>query len=314
MKISKLGEFRLIDRISRKAASKDILRGIGDDAAVIRIGGKFIAITTDTMVENDHFSLKYFKPEQVGMKAIEINASDIYAMGGKPMYALVSLVLRKDTSVEFVDKLYDGMRKSCRKHGIEIVGGNMTHGREIVIDIDMIGGVERENIKLRSAAKPGDFIFVSGDLGKSRAGLQMFSNKINGHGVVKKAHLEPKANFKKVRPFLRYINAMIDVSDGLASEVTRICEQSKVGAIIFRDNVPVDDCTRQAAHVLGEDAVNYALFGGEDFELVYTVSEKNLNKVKGFLVGQITKKKGVRIYCRGKEKLLNKSGYDHFKV
>ena len=184
----------------------------------------------------------------------------------------------------------------------------------MVIDIDMIGEVKKENLCLRSDAKPGDFILVTGDLGASTAGLNIFRNKLKCHVYVKQKHLEPKAKLNKVKPFLRYINAMIDVSDGLASEVKHICEQSKVGAIIYTDNVPIKDETREAAKAAGKDALEYALYGGEDFELVFTVEEKNLKKVKGFLVGEITKDKGAYLYSRGKKTRLNRPGYDHFRV
>ena len=312
------GEFALIKRITRDVKDKNIHLGIGDDAAVLNINGKLLVITTDTLVENDHFSLKWFTPKQVGMKAIEINVSDIGAMGGKPKYALVSLVLRRDTPVKFVDELYKGMRQAGKKHGVEIIGGNITHGNELVIDIDMIGEVKKEELCLRSAAKPGDFILVSGDLGKSKAALNLFikgkinkKNKNNFKKIIE-AHTEPKAKFHKVKKFIKYIDAMIDVSDGIASDVTRICEQSKTGAIIYSDNIPIADETRRAAKLLGENALDYALYGGEDFELIFTVSEKNLRNVKGFLIGEITKKKGVRLYQKGKEKLITKHGYDHF--
>ncbi|MDP7116306.1 MAG: thiamine-phosphate kinase [Candidatus Woesearchaeota archaeon] len=315
MKIKDIGgEFALIKRIAQKVRDKNVKVGIGDDCAVLSVGGKLLVITTDTLVENDHFSLKWFNPEQIGMKAVEINASDVGSMGGKPKYALVSLVLTNDTKVEFIDDLYKGMRASGRKHGIEIIGGNITHGRELVIDICMIGEVAKKDLKLRSSAKVGDYILVSGPLGGSTAGLKLFLKGIGGHSAVKKKHVLPKANYSKVKGFLSKINAMIDVSDGLGSEVTRICEQSKVGAVIFKDNVPISDEVKGAAHVLGHDALDYALFGGEDFELVYTVSEKNLSKVKGYLVGQITKKKGVRVFSNGKEKKLSGHGYDHFKL
>ena len=312
------GEFALIKRIAAKPKDKSIIKGIGDDAAVLKLGGKLFVITTDTLVENDHFSLKWFSPKQVGMKAIEINASDVGAMGGKPRYALVSLVLKPDTPVEFVDGLYRGMREAGEKHGIEIIGGNVTHGKELVIDIDMIGEVEKQNLCLRSNAKPGDFILVSGDAGKSTAALHLFRksklNKKNKNNFKKiiEAHTEPKARFDKVKKFIKYINAMIDVSDGIASDITRLCEQSNVGAVIYADNIPIADETKKAAKLLGENALDYALYGGEDFELVFTVSEKNLRNVKGFLIGEITKKKGVRLYQHGKEKLITKHGYDHF--
>jgi len=331
MKLKQLGEFGLINRIYKPSKDKNIIKGIGDDAAVIKIGNKLLVITTDTIVDGDHFSLKYFTPEQVGKKAIEINVSDIGSMGAIPKYALVSLVLPRELDVEIIDRIYKGMRQSGSKHKLEIVGGNITHGKQLVIDIDMIGELKQKNLCLRSHAKPGDFILVTGDLGSSTAGLNLFLNKIKGHKEVKLKHLEPKAKYHKVKPFLRYINAMIDVSDGLASEVQHICKQSRVGAIIFKDNIPIKDQTRRAAKRLNKllkskiskglensknflkDPTDYALFGGEDFELVFTVSEQNLNKVKGFLVGEITKRKGVYIYEKGKERLISKGGYDHFK-
>src|SRR3989338_8537924 len=312
MKIKDMGgEFALIRLITRKAKDKNAVVGIGDDAAVIKAGNKYLVVTTDTIVDDDHFSLKYFTPEQVGKKAIEINVSDISAIGGIPKYALVSLILPRDIDVEVIDKIYKGMRQACKKYSIDIIGGNTTHAKQLIIDVDMIGEVKKENLCLRSQAKPGDFILVSGDLGSSTAGLHLFQKNIKGHEKVKKKHLEPEAKFHKVKKFLRYINAMIDVSDGLASEITRICEQSKTGAIIFCDNIPIKEETRNAAKALKENPLDYALFGGEDFELVFTVSEKNLNKVRGFLVGEIIKENKVYLYCNGKKKLLRRHGYDH---
>ncbi|MFH2028292.1 MAG: thiamine-phosphate kinase, partial [Nanoarchaeota archaeon] len=308
-----IGEFGLIDRIKQKPKDKNILVGIGDDAAVVKIGNKLCTITTDTLVEGDHFSLDYFTPEQIGMKAIEINVSDVGSMGGQPKYALVSLALKKEMDVEFVEKLYKGMRDAASKYGVEIIGGNLTHADQIMIDIDLIGFVKKENLCLRSHAKPGDFILVSGDLGGSTAGLNLFRDKVIGHESVKKKHLEPKAKLGKVKQFLRCINAMMDISDGLASEIAHICEQSKVGAVIYADNIPIKDEVREAAEAVGKNPLDYALYGGEDFELVFTVSEKNLKKVKGFLVGEITKEKGVKIYQNGKFSRLEKHGYDHFK-
>ena len=312
MKISTIGEFGLINRIARKPNDKSIIVGIGDDAAVVKIGKKYVVCTTDTLIEGDHFSLEYYSPEQVGMKAIEVNVSDIGSMGAVPKYALISLALRKGMDVAFVERLYKGMRSAAGKYGIEIIGGNTAHANQIVIHVDLIGFLEIKKLKLRSMAKPGDFILVSGDLGGSAAGLNLLKNNIPGHAKTKKRHLEPKAKFHKVRPFLRYINAMQDISDGLASEITHVCSQSKVGALLFADNVPIKEETRQAAHAIRKDALQYALYGGEDFELVYTVSEKNLNKVRGYLIGEITSKKDIMMYRNGKNIPLRKRGYDHF--
>jgi thiamine-monophosphate kinase len=312
MKLNKLGESGIIKRIYQKPMDKDILVGIGDDAAVLNIGGKLTVVTTDTLIEGDHFNLSYFTPEQVGMKAIEVNVSDIVSMGAKPKYALVSLALQKNMTVKFIDDLYKGMRKAASKYGVESIGGNITHAKQIVINIDIIGFAAKQNLCLRSQAKPGDFILVSGDLGASTAGLNLFLNKIKGHDYIKKKHLEPKAVPDKVKSFLQRINAMEDVSDGLATEVQHICEQSDVGAIIYVDNIPIKEETRKAAKAVNKNPLDYALYGGEDFELVFTVSEKNLSKVKGYLVGEITRNKEIKLYQKGKETLLKKQGYDHF--
>jgi len=313
MNISQIGgEFALINRLSRKPSKKDIIMGIGDDAAIIKVRDRYLAITTDTLVEGDHFSLKYFTPVQIGKKAVEINVSDIGAMGARPKYFLVSLVLPRDIDTRIIEGIYKGMRLTGSKYKIEIIGGNITHGKQLIIDICMVGEAKKENLKFRSAARPDDCILVSGDLGSSAAGLHLFLNNEKGFRKVKKRHLEPEANFYKVEPFLKYINAMIDVSDGLASEILRICEQSGTGAVIYPDSVPIGSETRKAAEISGEKALDFALYGGEDFELVYTVSEKNLDKVKGFVVGKITARKGVRFYKEGREQPLKKHGYDHF--
>lgn len=313
MDISQIGgEFGLIKRITKNPQCNQIVRGIGDDAAVVRFGENYLVFTTDTLVEGDHFSLEYFTPQQVGKKAVEINVSDIGAMGAYPRYFLVSLVLPEDTQVELIENIYEGMWEASKKYKIEIIGGNITHGNQLVIDIFMIGEAQEQDLKFRSEAKPGDLILVSGALGSSRAGLNLFLHHISGFEEVKRKHTQPEAKLYKVKPFLKYINAMIDVSDGLASEVTRICEESNTGAVIFADSIPIEPATMEAAKVLGENALDYALYGGEDFELVFTVSEKNLAKVKGFVVGKITTDQGIRLLKEGKEEVLTKTGYDHF--
>ncbi|MHB1275973.1 MAG: thiamine-phosphate kinase [Candidatus Humimicrobiaceae bacterium] len=313
MDITKIGgEFGLIERLTRKPASKQVIKGIGDDAAVIKFGDNYLIYTTDTQVEGDHFSLDYFTPRQIGKKAVEINVSDIGAMGGEPKFFLVSLVIPKTMDVEIIENIYKGIWEVCNKYGIEIIGGNITHGTQLIIDISMVGESLKQDLKFRSGAKPEDVIMVSGDLGSSTAGLNLFLKNIDGFDEVKRKHIEPEAKFYKVKPFLKYINAMIDVSDGLASEITRICEQSKTGAIIYADSVPIKPITQKAAQACNKNALDFALYGGEDFELVYTVSEENLNKVKGIMVGKITRKKGVRILKDGKEEMITGHGYDHF--
>ncbi len=312
MKVKDIGEFGLIDRITRKSRDKSVLVGIGDDAAVVEIKKGLQVLTTDCLVEGDHFRKDWFSAKQIGMKAIEINISDIAAMGAIPKYVLVSLALPKDLDVKFVEEMYQGMWDSCDKYKIDIIGGNMTRSNQIVISITMIGEADKKNLTLRSGAKPGDLIFVSGHLGNGKAGLRLFQENLKGFEKVKKSYLEPKAQLETSSKIAPFINSMIDVSDGLAPEIRHICDESKCGAIIYKDKIPIDDEVRDVAKALDEDEYDYALFGGEDFELVYTVSKDNLDKVNGFLVGEITENKEALLSFKGKEKKLSESGYDHF--
>jgi len=314
MKIKDIGEFGLIDKITKKPKSKNVLVGIGDDAAVVKTEKDLQVLTTDCLVEGDHFTKEWFTPRQIGMKAIEINVSDVAAMGGIPKYVLVSLCLPQDLEVDFVEEMYKGMWKTCDKYNIEIIGGNMTHSKQIVISITLTGEVDKKNLCLRSGAKPGDFIFVSGHIGNGRAGLRVFQKKLKGFEDVRKKYLEPKAHLKTALEVAPYVNSMIDVSDGLAPEIKHICDESKCGAVIYKEKIPVKDAVREVAGALGEDEYDYALFGGEDFELVYTVPKEHLGKIKGFLVGEITSNKKVVLSYKGQQKTVVKKGYDHFFI
>ncbi len=314
MKLSSLGgEFELINRYAKKPRNREVVVSIGDDTAVLkRDKSSYWLFTKDTFVEDDHFSLKWFSPKQIGSKAIEANVSDIAAMGGSPKFALLSIVVPDNISVGVMDKFYSGINSSCKKYGIDLVGGDTTHGKQFVVSVTLLGIVKKNKLCLRSSAKPGDFIMVSGELGASTIGLKLFLKKKKGFANVKRFHIEPKAQLKKSKRIASYVNAMEDCSDGLASEVRNICRQSKCGAIIYRGKVPVSDETSKAASAVCIDAIDAALFGGEDFELVFTVPPKNLKKVNGFIVGEI--KKGNKIYLEknGIKKELKKFGYDHF--
>jgi len=322
MKISQIGgEFALIDRVTHKIRDRDVIVGIGDDTAVLKYkANKYLLFTTDMLVENDHFNLKWSTPEQIGKKSIEVNVSDIAAMGGIPKYAVVSICLRKDIPVEFVDKLYNGIYKTAEKYKLEIIGGDTTHGDLVVINIAMLGEVNKKNLSLRSDAKVNDLICVTGNLGQSTAGLNLLLNNIKDKRFqpILKKHMEPEAQLRKSRIISNYCNAMIDVSDGLASEVEHICEMSKTGAAIYKEKIPVSDLTKEAARLVKKDAYDFALYGGEDFELVFTISRKNLSLLKKknekiYTVGKILqKRKGVYLLDKDK-KIRLKKGYDHFK-
>ncbi len=311
-KIKDIGEFGLIDKITKKSKDKDVVVGIGDDAAVVKTIKGLQVITTDCLVEGDHFRQGWFTPKRIGMKAIEINVSDIAAMGAVPKFVLISLGLPKNLEINFVEQMYSGMWKTCEKYSIEVIGGNMTHSKQIFVSVTITGDIDKKNLCLRSNAKHGDYIFVSGPLGNGRAGLRLFQENVEGFNKVRKTYLEPKARLKNALKLAPHINSMIDISDGLASDIKHICEQSKCGAIIYKDKIPIKDEVRQIAKTLGEDEYNYALFGGEDFQLVYTVSKDNIDKINGFLVGEIIEGDNVKVLSEAGKIIINKKGYDHF--
>ena len=319
MKVSSVGgEFGLIERIKKniRIYSKDIVLGIGDDAAVLEYGQKnYLLFTTDMLVENDHFSLKYSTPYMIGMKAIEQNVSDIAAMGGLPKHAVISLALPNDVNVSFVEGLYRGINEKCKKYSISIVGGNITHSEKIVINVAMLGFAEKKYLALRSGAKIGDLIFCSGDVGKSTAGLELLRNNLKGESI--KPHLEPKSRLELARKLVRIgINSMIDVSDGVASEVRHICGESGVGAVIYADKIPVSKGTINDAKKLNKNPIDFALYGGEDFELVFTADKNKLSQLKKYdvsVIGKVVNKKNGIKLVKNNKKISLESGFDHFK-
>jgi len=320
MKISDIGgEFELIKRISKDSEifSKDVIHGIGDDTAVLEYSREeYLLITTDMIVEDDHFSLDYFTPRQIGIKAIESNVSDIASMGGFPKHALISLALSDKVTAEFIEELYKGFNEVCKKYKISIIGGDTTHSDKVVVNITLTGIVEKKNLCLRSDAKVDDVICVSGDLGGSTAGLNLFLEKKKGKST--KPHLEPKARLGLARKIAGFVNAMEDVSDGLAQETRNICNASKTGAVIFKEKIPISEDTFKDAEKVNKDAYDFALYGGEDFELVFTINKKNLEELKKkinkfYVVGKILNKtEGVYLLDKDRKIKLGK-GFDHFK-
>lgn len=304
--VGNIGEKELIRRLAVGSG----MGKLDDDVAIVKDGRDYLLYTTDTLAENNHFSRKWMTPQEIGEKAVEANVSDIYSSGGDPRHLLVALALPKSTPVRWVEKLYEGMRAACRRRGCAIIGGDTTSSDRIMITITAVGTATKAQLCLRSSAKPGDFVFVTGPLGGSAAGLDALTRRLRGHATAKSAHLRPRARGAVVLPIRRHINAMIDVSDGLSSEVHHLCRESNVGCLLFLDNIPIDDDTRAVAVKLGKDPLEYALSGGEDFQLLYTLPEKHLGKAKGYLVGEITGDKKVRAIRNGKERALKDKGFD----
>jgi len=327
MLIKDVGEFDLIKRMSDGLASpcRPVIAGIGDDSAVLRPPtGRLQLVTTDMLVENVHFRLDFANPFQIGWRSLAVNISDIAAMGGEPTYAFVSIGLPRETTVEFVDELYSGMRKMAESYSVDIVGGDTVSAPQVVINIALLGEVESENLILRSRAKTGDALAVTGDLGGSEAGLTILKRGLPIKGT--KKHLMPIPRVPEGRSLAKsgYVTAMIDVSDGLASEAHHICEASGTSAELYLDNIPLFDSVRHVAKHTGRNPYDFALYGGEDYELLFTCPQDKV----AHLAEDISRTCGTPVTvvgrivdishpitmqdASGKIMPLKPRGYDHF--
>ncbi|OGJ51689.1 thiamine-phosphate kinase [Candidatus Peregrinibacteria bacterium RIFOXYB2_FULL_32_7] len=327
-----MSELSIISQINKSFQNFDLqlIKGIGDDCAIIDRGKNYEIISTDMFIEGDHFSLKWSSAKQIGIKCFEASISDIAAMGGAPKYILVSLCLSpKVDEIKFIKDFYQGIKKRMnfwnKKLRITLIGGDLTHGDLVCINLTVIGEVEKKYCIQRSGAKEGDLICVTGNLGASFAGLEYlrkFGKNTNRQFL--KNHLEPSSRLDAGLILKNYASAMIDISDGLASEVRHICDESKTGAIIYKEKIPLSKTTKEMGFFLKKDPYKWALSGGEDFELCFTISKKNYQKLKIksqiksetklkiFQVGQITPKlQGLHLISNGKKSPLPQ-GYDHF--
>ena len=318
------GEFALIDRLFKivPAAHPGLLAGIGDDAAVIRspgAGDTYLLVTTDALVAGEHFNAAWARPDQIGMKAVECNVSDIAAMGGEPTFMFITLVLAPETAVEWVEALYAGMARACKEHGVVAAGGDTTHGAVTTVSITLLGSVAGPNLCLRSHARPGDVLAVTGTLGASSAGLRLMQNGLPVSAYLQAKHLTPHSRLDASRQLAPLVNAMIDVSDGLASEVNHICRQSQVGARVTARDIPLHPEVIEAARVLGVPPEDFALNGGEDFELLFSIAPERLAVLRltglaFYPVGEITDgEPGAVLIIPDNQKLPLKGGYDHFE-
>lgn len=301
-KLKALGEFGLIERISRRTkVDKSVIQGIGDDAAVLRFGrDKYLLLASDMLIEGVHFRREAAPPELIGHKALAVNISDIAAMGGIPRYALISVGLPEDSSIEFADRLYEGIRKLARKFKINIVGGDTSSSPELIIDIALLGEVKKRHLTLRSGARVGDAVMVTGRLGGSRAGK----------------HLKFTPRLKEAQFLVKNfaLHSMIDISDGLSSDLKQMVKASRVGAVIYEELIPVSNCAA---------SLNSALNEGEDFELLFTLPEaeakklarKSLRKFKVKQIGRIVAgKEGIKLVRpSGKAHPLPAAGFRHLQ-
>jgi thiamine-monophosphate kinase len=335
--ISELGEFGLIDRLSEKVILRNpsTLKGIGDDAAVIEAGDHVKVITTDLLIEGVHFDLSYAPLTHVGFKAVTVNVSDIAAMNAIPKQITVSIAVSNRFSVEAIEALYAGINAACEHYGVDLVGGDTTASRGgLVISVTAIGEAEKELISYRTGAQVNDILCVTGDLGSALVGLQILEREkqvylanpdmkpeLSKYDVVTGRQLKPDARMDiihELREMGVVPTSMMDVSDGLASEIFHICKASQVGATIYEDKLPIDKQTFDTAVELNLDPITCVLNGGEDYELLFTIDQKDFAKLEKHpdihFIGHMTKAEdGKFLVTRsGTAVQLKAQGWKHF--
>lgn len=326
-KLEELGEFGLIDHLTKpiELTQKSTVKGIGDDAAVLDFGARKMLVSTDLLLEGIHFDLRYVPFKHLGYKAVQVNLSDIYAMNGMASQITFSIGVSSRFLLEAVEELYAGALLACKKYGVDLVGGDTSASAQgLVISVTSIGYAEVDDIVYRSGAQEGDLICVSGDLGGAYVGLQLLEREkriflenpeiqpdLEGKDYIVERQLKPEAR-KDVVELLRDVgvkpHAMIDVSDGLASELLHICKASDKGCKLYEDKIPIDPMTYDTAREFGLDPTVCALSGGEDYELLFTIAQADYLKIKNLpditVIGHITEKSGG---CE----LISKSGIVH---
>ncbi|MCF0042383.1 thiamine-phosphate kinase [Dyadobacter fanqingshengii] len=321
--ISSLGEFGLIKRINSgiKTTLPDTIRGIGDDAAVIDTGEEYGLLSSDLLLEGVHFDLTFFPLKHLGYKAISVNVSDIAAMNGIPRQVTVNLALSNRFSLEAIDELYEGMKVACADFNVDLVGGDTSSSRSgLLISVSVFGKVNKDKITYRNTAKPNDLLCVTGDLGGAYLGLQLLEREkqvflanpemqpeLEGKDYVIQRQLRPEARMDVVYELAEagvLPTSMIDVSDGLASDLLHICAQSGVGAVVFEERIPIDEQTYLAASELNIGPITAAMNGGEDYELLFTVPQASYDLIKNnpkiSFIGYITaNKEEIVLHTKG---------------
>lgn len=336
--LADLGEFGLINHITKyfKIENASTVTGIGDDSAVLDASKKQTLVTTDLLIEGVHFDLSYMPLKHLGYKAVMVNLSDVYAMNGAAEQITVSIAVSNRFPLEAIEELYSGIQLACETYKVDLVGGDTTSSTKgILISVTAIGKVEKEDIVLRSGAKETDLIVVSGDLGAAYLGLQVLEREkqvfnvdpnnqpdLDSYTYLIERQLKPEAR-RDVAGFLKELaikpTAMIDISDGLSSEIMHICSQSKVGCKIYEEKLPLDPQVISACEEFNLDSTMVALSGGEDYELLFTVPIADFEVIKGnpnfSIIGHITaENQGLNLVTRASQEIeLKAQGWNATK-
>jgi len=325
--LSELGEFGLIDHLTKnfKPKLESTIKAIGDDAAVLNFANKQAIVSTDLLVEGVHFDLAYMPLKHLGYKAVMVNLSDIYAMNGIATQITVSIAVSNRFPVEALEEFYAGIQLASKLYNIDVVGGDTTSSTSgLMISVTALGIAEKEEITYRDSAKPNDLLVVTGDLGAAYMGLQVLEREkevfkanpgsqpdLDQYTYLIERQLKPEAR-QDIPPLLKELDikptSMIDISDGLSSEVIHLCKSSKVGANIFEDKIPLDPAVISVCEEFKIDSTMIALSGGEDYELLFTISQDDFDKIKGnphlTVIGHMTEEnEGMHLVTRANQKL-----------
>ncbi|WP_321370962.1 thiamine-phosphate kinase [uncultured Draconibacterium sp.] len=336
--ISELGEFGLIDRLTKaiKIKNESTVKGVGDDAAILDFNEKQVVVTSDLLTEVVHFNLMYVPLKHLGYKAVVVNLSDVFAMNAIPKQVIVSMAVSGKFSVEALEDLYEGIHLACEQYNVDLVGGDTTSSLTgLTLSITAIGEVEKDDIVMRSGAQPNDILCVSGDLGGAYMGLQLLERenevfKVNenmqpqleGYDYILERQLKPEARGDIIAAFKRLgikPTSMIDISDGLSSEIMHLCKNSGVGCSLFEDKIPMDYQTKQMAEELSINPIVAALNGGEDYELLFTLPLDDYDKIKNdpdfTVIGHMTDAgEGINLQTTGGSSIpLEAQGWNHGK-
>ena len=336
--LSSLGEFGLIEHLTKqfKINNKSTITGIGDDAAILNFKGESVVVTTDFLVEGVHFDLSYMPLKHLGYKAVVVNLSDVYAMNAMASQITVSIAVSNRFTLEAMEALYQGIQTAAKTYGVDVVGGDTTSSISgLTISVSAIGHVKASKVVKRNGAQPNDLLVISGDIGAAYLGLQVLERekevfKVNPknqpelerYSYIIERQLKPEArkdivtllNDLKVQP-----TSMIDISDGLSSEVIHLCKQSEVGCDLYEEKIPLDPQVISTCEEFNIDSTTIALSGGEDYELLMTISQADYPKIKAnpnlTVIGHMTEKaSGIHLVTRAQEKIpLVAQGWNGFK-
>lgn len=335
--LDQLGEFELIKHLTKNFTLQhtSTIKGIGDDAAVLDFKDKKAVISTDLLIEGVHFDLSYMPLKHLGYKSVMVNLSDVYAMNATATQITVSIAVSNRFPLEALEEFYSGVALACEIYKVDLVGGDTTSSTKgMLVSVTAIGEAKEENIVYRSGAKPNDLLVVSGDLGGAYCGLQVLERekevfKVNPNNqpdlspytYIVERQLKPEAR-RDIKGLLEKLEilptAMIDISDGLSSEILHICDKSEVGCNLFEDKIPLDPTVISACEEFKMDSTLVALSGGEDYELLFTIDQKDFPKIKGnphfTVVGHMTEKnEGVHLVTRSNTKIpITAQGWNSF--